>query len=255
MGRLEKIVVLTVLFLVAVVLGVALTPTGDPGGREHKGGPVAGMDEGRGSLDVPKAPAPGLLTAEANVKPPTTAQGPAPEAKPSDAKPATTNAPGAIDPSKLAPTTPQSTTPPANPPAPVPAPTKYILTLEGLAPSAAPDMMFYTWKQGDSFAALAQHFYGSKEKVTRLQKANEGRTEASMKVDEVLWIPISETSKLVSTADTGKVYVVKSGDALSKISQEFYGTSKKWQKILDANRDILSSPEKLQPGMRLRIPE
>ncbi|MEO6709416.1 MAG: LysM peptidoglycan-binding domain-containing protein [Planctomycetota bacterium] len=250
MGRLEKIVVLTVLFLVAVVLGVALTPTGDPSAREHKGGPVAGLDEGRGPLDASKASAPGLLTAEVKAKQET----PVPEAKPKDAGLVTPNAPGSIDASKLVSTTPQ-TTPPANPVAPVAPPAKYILTLEGLTPSAAADMMFYTWKQGDSFAALAQHFYGSKEKVSRLQKANEGRAEASLKVDDVLWIPISETSKAVSTADTGKLYVVKSGDALSKISQEFYGTSKKWQKILDANRDILSSPEKLQPGMRLRIPE
>ena len=41
MGRLEKIVVLTVLFLVAVVLGVALTPTGNPNQRGQKNGAVA----------------------------------------------------------------------------------------------------------------------------------------------------------------------------------------------------------------------
>jgi nucleoid-associated protein YgaU len=76
-----------------------------------------------------------------------------------------------------------------------------------------------------------------------------------MKVDDLLWIPISESSQVSATPETGKVYVVKAGDMLSGISQQFYGTSKKWQKILDANRDTLSSPEKLKPGMRLRIPE
>ncbi|HUR29161.1 MAG TPA: LysM peptidoglycan-binding domain-containing protein [Planctomycetota bacterium] len=244
MGRLEKIVVLTVLFLVAVVLGVALTPTGASSERGQRGGPIAGTE------DVEKGGAPAKPDERLlNVTIDTKTNGAQPEAPVAKEQPiaGTTNAPPV----------PPVVTPPVVPDAPVKPvePPKYILTLDGLTPSNAADMMFYKWKQGDTFAGLATRYYGSKEKIARLQKANEGRTEASMTVDETLWIPIAESSPTTPLADQNQVYVVKKGDVLSGISQQFYGTSKKWQKILDANRDTLASPEKLKPGMRLRIPE
>ena len=229
MGRLEKIVVLTVLFLVAVVLGVSLTPTGDPSHRDPKGGP-------KGTLFAELGDSPIVL----------------PPGKPEEGKLPIVPAPGPKSPSDV----PAPTPTPAPPiPKPEPSVAKYILTLDGLQPSGAADTMFYTWKQGDSFAAIALRYYGSRDKLTRLQQANEGRTEASMKVDEQLWIPVSESASNVAGNEGGNVYIVKKGDVLSGISQQFYGTSKKWQKILDANRDTLSSPEKLRPGMHLRIPE
>ena len=54
---------------------------------------------------------------------------------------------------------------------------------------------------------------------------------------------------------TRRVHTVMQGETLSHISEEYYGTSRQWQKILDANKDVLSSPEKLRPGMKLVIPE
>lgn len=49
-------------------------------------------------------------------------------------------------------------------------------------------------------------------------------------------------------------YTVVSGDTLSAISKRFYGTSTKWQVILDANRGTLKNPAGLKPGMELIIP-
>jgi nucleoid-associated protein YgaU len=54
---------------------------------------------------------------------------------------------------------------------------------------------------------------------------------------------------------TQKFYIVQRGDTLSGISQKYYGTAAKWPRILEANRDILKDPNKLQPGMKLIIPE
>lgn len=51
-------------------------------------------------------------------------------------------------------------------------------------------------------------------------------------------------------------YVVKRGDSLSSIAarRAIYGKASKWRRIFEANRDILSSPDKLRPGMALKIP-
>ncbi len=49
-------------------------------------------------------------------------------------------------------------------------------------------------------------------------------------------------------------YVVKKGDTLSKIAEEHYGDPMLYPKIFEANRDILSDPNRIKPGQRLRIP-
>ena len=57
-----------------------------------------------------------------------------------------------------------------------------------------------------------------------------------------------------STAAASKVYVVVSGDSLSKIAQREYGNANQWPRIYEANRDLLKDPDKIYPGQKLRIP-
>jgi LysM repeat protein len=49
-------------------------------------------------------------------------------------------------------------------------------------------------------------------------------------------------------------YTVVSGDTLSAISKRFYGDASKYQKIFNANRDILTDPDHIKPGQSLKIP-
>lgn len=51
------------------------------------------------------------------------------------------------------------------------------------------------------------------------------------------------------------VYIVQPGDTLWKLAYDFYGNTDKIAVLLDANRDILPSPESLSVGMELKIPE
>jgi nucleoid-associated protein YgaU len=50
------------------------------------------------------------------------------------------------------------------------------------------------------------------------------------------------------------VTVVK-GDTLSAISLRVYGDANKYNKIFEANKPLLSHPDKIYPGQSLRIPE
>jgi LysM repeat protein len=56
-------------------------------------------------------------------------------------------------------------------------------------------------------------------------------------------------------AEKGEVvlYTVKKGDTLQKISMHFYGTTKKWPKIFEANKDKLKTPQKIYVGQVLKI--
>ena len=49
-------------------------------------------------------------------------------------------------------------------------------------------------------------------------------------------------------------YTVVSGDNLSKISNQFYGTPNKYPQIFEANKPMLTHPDKIYPGQVLRIP-
>ncbi len=54
---------------------------------------------------------------------------------------------------------------------------------------------------------------------------------------------------------TKTMYTVKSGDSLSKISKAVYGDMNQYQKIFDANKPMLSHPDKIYPGQVLYIPQ
>jgi nucleoid-associated protein YgaU len=58
-----------------------------------------------------------------------------------------------------------------------------------------------------------------------------------------------------SVESTFRIHVVQRGETLSAISQRYYGSVNKWQKILDANHKTLKNPNNLTPGMKLIIPD
>lgn len=56
------------------------------------------------------------------------------------------------------------------------------------------------------------------------------------------------------TAPAASMYEVKAGDTLSKIAKSVYGDANSYQKIFDANKPMLTDPNKIYPGQQLRIP-
>lgn len=55
-------------------------------------------------------------------------------------------------------------------------------------------------------------------------------------------------------AEEFEIYEVQKGDSLSKIAAKFYGRQN-WQKIADANQDILKGSTVIKPGMKLKVPK
>jgi len=53
-------------------------------------------------------------------------------------------------------------------------------------------------------------------------------------------------------AGSEEIYVVQSGDSLSKIATKYPGMT--WQKIFDANKDTIKNPDLIHPGQQIRIP-
>ena len=50
------------------------------------------------------------------------------------------------------------------------------------------------------------------------------------------------------------IHIVKAGQTLTSISMQYYGTADGCKRILEANADIISNPDRIPEGMRLLIP-
>jgi nucleoid-associated protein YgaU len=55
-------------------------------------------------------------------------------------------------------------------------------------------------------------------------------------------------------ADESQYHTVVRGDTLSAIAKKFYGNANAYPKIFEANKPMLSNPDKIYPGQLLRIP-
>lgn len=65
---------------------------------------------------------------------------------------------------------------------------------------------------------------------------------------------VNDMMSVDQSAPEARFYTVVSGDTLSKISKQFYGDANKYPQIFDANKPMLSDPNKIYPGQNLRIP-
>jgi nucleoid-associated protein YgaU len=265
MGKVEKVVVLSVLFLIAVILVVSLT-LDDPLDKEKV--TIAG-DPGTKTAAVPAAvtkDAPKPAPAQTTSTPATVAALPA------------TDKPASVAPSALLSATvepPAEKTPAIEARASIPV-GSILKTVDGLTDSYLPEMKFYTWQAGDSLRAIATKYYGDATKITILRRSNEGRTDvqpgekilvpvydgdapAASAVETASAAPASSAapeSAPAATKPTGgpRTHVVKEGESLWKIAKQELGSGARWKEIYEANRDVLATPDAVHSGLRLRIP-
>ena len=73
-----------------------------------------------------------------------------------------------------------------------------------------------------------------------------GNTYGVGQVDDQLTVVVPEPEAVF--------YTVKSGDTLGGIAKEHYGNAMKYPTIFEANKPMLTDPNKIYPGQVLRIP-
>ena len=82
--------------------------------------------------------------------------------------------------------------------------------------------------------------------------------KAIVAVGNTLGISKVETSGLKVAAASAKdpvFHTVVKGDGLWKIAAKYYGDGSKYPAIFEANKPMLSDPDKIYPGQVLRIPD
>lgn len=58
-----------------------------------------------------------------------------------------------------------------------------------------------------------------------------------------------------AVAGDDQFYTIEKGDTLWKIAEQAYGNGSKYQKIFEANREVIKDPDKIYPGQKIRIPK
>jgi nucleoid-associated protein YgaU len=125
-------------------------------------------------------------------------------------------------------------------------------------------------KKIDMYTNLAQEVNGLGIEVENLDvQYNEGVAVVKGTVDsqadkEKIILALGNVDGVVQVDDLLDVnnpepeatfYTVQPGDSLSKISKRHYGDAMKYMVIFEANKPMLTSPDKIYPGQVLRIPE
>lgn len=73
-----------------------------------------------------------------------------------------------------------------------------------------------------------------------------GNTAGVARVDDQLVVDADEPE--------AQFHTVESGDSLSAIAKKYYGDATKYPAIFEANKPMLTDPNKIYPGQVLRIP-
>ncbi len=148
-------------------------------------------------------------------------------------------------------------------------------------PPPKPKDRFHIVEQYDSFAILAEKYYGSQVLAEKLWKANPHVPDARrLKLGTKLRIPpldeLDHPSRPIgeSGADLAgrtrpkpdaararsakpepkeKFYIVKADDSFYAIARRVWGDGNRWRELHKLNRDVCRDPKSLRPGMKLRL--
>jgi len=129
----------------------------------------------------------------------------------------------------------------------------------GVAPPAS-GQQTHKVEEGETLSEISQKYYGTIRHVRRIMAANNLDDENLLRVGRLLVIPkLTETPTAVGVPASVPVtprapgqYIVREGDTLTSIAQQFYGSTRFYTLIMRANG--IDFPEAVRPGQKLVIP-
>ena len=139
--------------------------------------------------------------------------------------------------------------------------------VEQAAASAAPNIAELNQKAGDAIktyiekqnlglSGLGVTFDGATGRVTLSGSApsEEAAEKAGLAAGNVASVSDVDNNLEYPAGTASQFHDVVSGDTLSAISKKYYGDANKYMVIFEANKPMLSHPDKIYPGQKLRIP-
>lgn len=137
----------------------------------------------------------------------------------------------------------------------------------------------HTIRRGDNLFDLAERYLGDGTKYPRIVDANPGLHPQRLQLGMKIRIPDSaspsmsredrlrqlaretesdprkpKTQPAKKKSSETETYTVRKGDTLTRIAKRLLKDSNQWQTLYAMNRDQLSKPEALREGQKIRVP-
>jgi surface protein len=120
------------------------------------------------------------------------------------------------------------------------------------------ETVIYTVRPGDSLWSIAFRFYGTGTLWRRIYADN----AAAIRDPNRIYVGQKLVIRLMSLDSAGPgfggakgtIYSVMFGENLWTIAKKFYGNGMLWEKIYQANRELIFDPRGIYPGQRIVIP-
>jgi len=129
-------------------------------------------------------------------------------------------------------------------------------------PSTDPDaaagaaIKTYIETQNLGLSELVVTYVAASGVVTLAGKApsQEASEKAGLAAGNVANVTSVDNDLVAPPAPPAQYHDVVRGDTLSAISKKYYGDANKYNAIFEANKPMLTHPDKIYPGQKLRIP-
>jgi len=135
---------------------------------------------------------------------------------------------------------------------------KPVQPTEPSAQSVANILLHRIQQQNLNISNLKVKYTGSTDtaEISGTAKTQADREKAIIAVGNVQNVAkVIDNITVEQRSPESTMYTVQSGDTLSKIAKSVYGSTDDYMKIFEANKPLLSDPNKIYPGQVLRIPK
>ncbi|MHC4994861.1 MAG: LysM peptidoglycan-binding domain-containing protein [Planctomycetota bacterium] len=161
-----------------------------------------------------------------------------------------------------------------NPPAETP--TNNTAASGAITRPQAPPVTWHTVKEGETLSDISRIYYNTSKHYQRIYEANRNKIPSVDRVRHGVRIvipPLPSAEPIAQPQPTApqpaptrvqaptanrpasvKTYIIKENDTLSSIAAKFYGTSKAWYKLYELNKDRISDPDRVKPGLEINVP-
>ena len=122
--------------------------------------------------------------------------------------------------------------------------------------AAAAAIKTYIETQNLGLSNLQVTYVATSGKVTLAGNApsQEASEKAALAAGNVANVSEVDNDLIAPAAPAAQYHDVVRGDTLSAIAKKHYGDANKYNAIFEANKPMLTHPDKIYPGQKLRIP-
>lgn len=109
----------------------------------------------------------------------------------------------------------------------------------------------YTVQGDDTLMKIAFEHYGDLYKWRKIFNENKDKISDPNNVPRGTVLKLENPGTPVVIERNGEKYLIKPGDTLGKISDEVYGSTHKWKRLWENNKQLIRNPNKIFAGFYL----